>query len=802
MINQDKLKSVLTEYKKEFYNRWNDGESFKWSAVKCFRDNWDIDSDDFQRMFDLATQRTEGLLANVNNFPRAMMKALIAADNNYTKAMFMELFDESKDLVERIIKFQADAELLREKHNDGTWKNHYQNPNAISTYLWLKYPQKYYIYKYSVVKLVAEVLEYDYKPKKGSLESIRKAFSMYDEIVGFVKNDIELVEMLNKVITEKFDSDNELHTLVIDIAFYIYQEYKMDNKNNVEPQNYWPSKEEYDPKLSKEDWKKYLLEVEMVHHPSPMKMLKGLIDLGGEASCKKLSETYGGHPSAYIGCAMNLGRRAKKFFDLTDCMDGDNSRVFVIPFLGRNIIENGKSNYSYKIRPELMSALGELDLSKYSPYYEEEKNMNCNYWWLNASPKIWSYSEIGIGEVQNYTLYNENGNKRQVFQNFLDAKVGDMIIGYESHPVKQVVAIARVVQENDGDCICFEKIEGLSSPIDYATLKACPELADMEYFSSPRGSLFKLEKQEYDFILDLIRESNPLPKKQDLIEKYNKEKFLNEVYITEDDYNTLFALLKNKKNLILQGAPGVGKTYAAKRLAYAMMGEKDDSRVEFIQFHQNYSYEDFIMGYKPDENGFILKKGIFYEFCQKAANYPDKEFFFIIDEINRGNVSKILGELLMLIERDYRGEKATMAYTGTSFSVPENLYIIGMMNTADRSLAMIDYALRRRFSFFEMKPGFDSDGFKGYMNNFNNDLFNTLIEKIKELNIEINRDDSLGPGFRIGHSYFCGQEDCNDEWMKQIVAYDIIPMLQEYWFDDSKKLQKWEKELSGVFNDY
>lgn len=158
----------------------------------------------------------------------------------------------------------------------------------------------------------------------------------------------------------------------------------------------------------------------------------------------------------------------------------------------------------------------------------------------------------------------------------------------------------------------------------------------------------------------------------------------------------MVSVLQHKKNIILQGAPGVGKTFAAKRLAYAMMGEVDESRVEFVQFHQNYSYEDFVMGYKPAENGFELKYGIFYRFCQKAANQPDRDFFFIIDEINRGNMSKIFGELLLLIERDYRGTKATLAYNGLSFTVPERVHIIGMMNTADRSLAMIDYALRRR----------------------------------------------------------------------------------------------------------
>ena len=176
----------------------------------------------------------------------------------------------------------------------------------------------------------------------------------------------------------------------------------------------------------------------------------------------------------------------------------------------------------------------------------------------------------------------------------------------------------------------------------------------MEYFQIPQGSLFKLTKDEYDFIMDLIREENPL-RPIDAIETYTKDDFLEEVYITEDKYDHMISVLQNKKNIILQGAPGVGKTFAAKRLAFSIMGEKDEDRIEFVQFHQNYSYEDFVMGYKPSGDGFELKNGIFYRFCQKAANQPGKQFFFIIDEINRGNMSKIFGELLMLIEKDYRG---------------------------------------------------------------------------------------------------------------------------------------------------
>ncbi len=425
------------------------------------------------------------------------------------------------------------------------------------------------------------------------------------------------------------------------------------------------------------------------------------------------------------------------------------------------------------------------------------------YWWLTANPKIWRFADIKIGEEKSYTLYNEDGNKRRIFQNFLDAKVGDIIIGYEANPVKKIVALGKIVKPNDGKNFYFEKTEGLSVPIEYATLKEYPELKNMEFFANPNGSLFKLTKDEFDFIMDIIREENQSKMPDVVVKKYTKEDFLKEVYMTSERYEVLKALLLNKMNVILQGAPGVGKTFTAKKLAYSIMGKEDDSRIEIVQFHQNYSYEDFIMGYRPKDTYFKLTDGIFYRFCQIATNDLDNKYFFIIDEINRGNMSKIFGELLMLIEKDYRGTKATLAYEGIPFSVPENLCIIGMMNTADRSLAMIDYALRRRFSFFEIEPGFNSEGFQNYKKVFANKTFDTLIEQIKELNKEIKDDKSLGKGFMIGHSYFCGRkpDQCTVEWMRSVVEFDIIPMLSEYWFDEPEKLHSWEKKLNGVFDD-
>ena len=451
--------------------------------------------------------------------------------------------------------------------------------------------------------------------------------------------------------------------------------------------------------------------------------------------------------------------------------------------------------------PDLVASLQSLIDGVAVEVKDEPTDVPSGFWWLNANPKYWSMSEWTVGAEQFYTLLNENGRKRRIYQNFVNAKEGDVVICYESNPTKQILCLATVSKASDGERIYFKKVETLANGIDYATFKDVPELQQMECLVNPNGSFFKLTAEEYDVLMDIIRESNPIaPAKATKL--YTKENFLEDVYISSSDYDALCGVLEHKKNIIFQGAPGVGKTFSAKRLAYSIMGEVDDDRIGFVQFHQNYSYEDFVMGYKPNsEGGFDLQRGIFYKFCIKAANDPNRPYFFIIDEINRGNLSKIFGELLMLIEKDYRANKITLAYSDERFAVPANLYIIGMMNTADRSLAMIDYALRRRFSFYPMKPGFDSDGFKQYQEELGNEKFNALIEKVKELNKAIVDDGSLGSGFEIGHSYFCNQEEIANSWLQAVVNYEIIPMLEEYWFDNKDKVDEWSEKLKKTIND-
>lgn len=287
---------------------------------------------------------------------------------------------------------------------------------------------------------------------------------------------------------------------------------------------------------------------------------------------------------------------------------------------------------------------------------------------------------------------------------------------------------------------------------------------------------------------------------------YSYQDALKDLFLSESDLKSVIDTARIKKNIIIQGPPGVGKTFVSKRLAYLLMGEKDPSRVEFVQFHQSYSYEDFVQGWRPNSGGgFSLKSGSFYEFCRKARADLSRPHIFIIDEINRGNLSKIFGELLMLIESDKRGLDSAIKLTYSEseadrFSVPENVYIVGLMNTADRSLALVDYALRRRFAFFNLAPQFESDKFQSTItaNGGSLDLVKKIRNRIGALNQVIaNERRDLGPGFLIGHSYFCpsGPISSDSEWYANIINTEIKPLIEEYWFDSSEKVDALTAQL-------
>ena len=758
MFDRDILKDVIVDYKRDFTEFQWKNERYKWEAIQCFQRNWNINAVNFPDMLKRSLDKTYNLLASMSNYAKAMIIGFAEAAPEEVRGAFIALYDESRDVVERIQAFKAQAEEMLEKYGDGA-RQHFQTENAITVYLWLRYPDTYGIYKYGEIKPTAKLLVADYVFKKGAYATnIRNWLNFCNEIRDELLTDYELIELVKSHLTESCWPDSELRTLTMDVVFYISRFYSQKSKVT------------------------YLSEI-----------TEALKSLGGKGHlndiCRVMKER-GKLQSILTNPAWTNAVSREIQSHCTDAqsyVEGNDDLFYSVEGIGSGVW--GLRNY----QPDQEEQWWPTE-DEYSPGLSKEQ-------WLALLDDKEVFFDSSLAIVKRFKDYGGAATCTQLAIKYGESK--NYYLSGSTYLARRIVEKTGCpVMPRDSENSRWWPVIYLGKPADKEkeqgsyVWKLRKELSDaLDQFDLSNVPLYA--EKESDIELETPEPEIEAP----AVDPYDKAAFLNQVYMSGERYDTLVALLKHRKNVILQGAPGVGKTFAAKRLAWSMMGEQDESRIQFVQFHQNYAYEDFIMGYKPDGNGFKLTEGIFYEFCQRAGHDKNRDYFFIIDEINRGNLSKIFGELMMLIEKDYRGTPATLAYTRKSFTVPENIFIIGMMNTADRSLAMIDYALRRRFSFYDMEPGFDTEGFQAYQKGLDNETFDRLIECVRELNRAILKDPALGAGFRIGHSYFCNQQECTDEWMKAVVYYDILPTLREYWFDDSATLKQWENRLSGVFDD-
>ncbi len=739
------IKEIISAYKKDF-QRVNSEERYKWEAILCYKQNWDIDAENFVEMLGNAFKKSSNLLAAAMYYPLRMVMGYAKEEPETVRELFRILHNENLLFEERYDMFRSGFE----KYVSEKKLNHYQDLRAISVYLTFEYPEKYYMYKYRMYKSFKEKISYTEsatnKYEDGKYDNY---LQLCNKVLEVVKQDEALQELSKSRLDESCYSDSALHILTHDV---IYFGSKLENKADAE--GYWPSIEEYDPDLTSEDWKRFIIEVEKPNHPSPMNMLKFLMECGGEASCKQLAQKYGGTASAYIGCTVNLGKRAKKYFDLPPCMDEGQERFFPIPFLGKSILEDGKKAYIYKIRPELVEALKEIDFSDIPLRYEDEEEKGMTDVNLNTI----LYGPPGTGKTYNTVIYAVAIIENRTLQSVKEEEYTEVFERYNEYKTKGWIEFTTFHQSYGYE----EFIEGIK-----------PEMADngdVNYKIQP--GMFK--------------------------------RFCEDANTGGIDFETawkkLVAVAKEQKKYVFTRRTGsVIETELREDGAFVVRwtgGETNALKKDsiFLQWKtMTYSArEEVPKGGKRwvfDANQAVIdelvnKYGMMQSF--DAGSDVPMNRVFVIDEINRGNISKIFGELITLIEDSKRvgrpeGMKAKLPYSQQQFGVPGNVYIIGTMNTADRSIATIDTALRRRFRFKEMLP--DTSVLEGiYVEDVS---IRELLEKMnKRISVLYDREHTLG------HAYFVPLKSTPTlEVLGNIFADSIIPLLQEYFYEDYEKIR-------------
>ena len=605
-----------------------------------------------------------------------------------------------------------------------------------------------------------------------------------------------------------------------------------------EDSSYWPSLAEYNPKLSKDDWKKYLLEVEIPYHPSPMKMLKGIIELGGEASCKQLANKFGGHPSAYVGCTTSFGRRVKKYFNLPPCMDGEQERFFPFPFYGKAIDDEEGHSYIYKIRPQLMAALQEVDLSKINPNYEEgEEEMT------DVSMNTILYGPPGTGKTYNTVVYAVAVIENKTVESIKSESYSAVFERYNRYKADGLIEFTTFHQSYGYE----EFIEGIKPVMDNAD----DEHSDIQY--TIEDGLFKAFCN---------KASMPLTKKTNVDLGLNKTPTIWKVSLwSTGDNPTRTECLENghirigwdgygpditdDTDFTENGGKNVLNSFIYKMkvgdIVFSCYSSTTVDAIGVVTGEYEWcdgKYADglnrmrkvnwVVKGINEDiveiNGGSTMTLSSVYKLKVSLADamaliqkhlpntvqMEDKRnHVFIIDEINRGNISKIFGELITLIESSKRlgqpeGMKAKLPYSKQMFGVPDNVYIIGTMNTADRSIATIDTALRRRFRFKEMMP--DANVLAG-ISVEDNSISDMLTRMNKRIAVLYDREHT------IGHAYFIPLRDNPTvEQLAEIFENAIVPLLQEYFYEDYEKIRlvlgdnnkdkKEEQFIVAVENDY